>query len=307
MSDTDEFAPIYSKAERLRLLVLQILAGGLIIALSKLWLFPWLRNFSETAACRTVFGVSGTTVLFHGLFVGIPLFVALMLALTLGRRGLKVLREGRTPPSGEKAFRRTRVRRGAQATAAGVMQMLSVVFMLVLATWGGFQAEALLGRLEQQPAKCPAMDKASWEPLLERLAPWVLGTGSTLGLSAEPMSLACPQVMAHAPIKEQHPGWLVYSNDPLRLSGADIAYVVDSHLEATLEPDAVTALNDANLSTASVFRLGKHRGKGPFSLVCHYGVHAQLSRVIPKGVNECTLVRHGRFDDQDGEFGMSCS
>jgi hypothetical protein len=133
-----------------------------------------------------------------------------------------------------------------------------------------------------------------------------IGMCPQVTLSEELASLECPPIMAHEPLKEQHPGWFVYSNRPLRLSGADIAYVVDSHYEATLEPDRVNQLNDDSLSTSSVFQLAKHRSRKPFSLVCHYGVHAQLSRTIPEGIVECIVVHHGRFGDEQGEFKVSC-
>jgi hypothetical protein len=144
-----------------------------------------------------------------------------------------------------------------------------------------------------------------------RLALIVLSAASNSAMSqsagpAENGKISCPAVMAHAPLKDEHRGWNVYSNKPLRLSGADLAYTVDSHLEATLDPDRVDRLNDELWSTASVFQMTKHRRKGPFMLVCHYGVHAQLSRAVPKQVAECVVVRHGRFGPEEGEFEVVC-
>jgi hypothetical protein len=127
----------------------------------------------------------------------------------------------------------------------------------------------------------------------------------SVAASVEKITLACPPVMAHLPVKEDYPGWAVYSNKPLRLTGADIEFVVESHLEATLDPDRTTRLNDADLSTVSVFNLLKHRSDKPFTLACHYGDHAQLSRSIPDSFTECTIVQHGRITD-DGEFKVFC-
>jgi hypothetical protein len=112
--------------------------------------------------------------------------------------------------------------------------------------------------------------------------------------------------MAHVPVAEEHPGWAIYSNKPLRLSGADFGYTVDTHLESTLDPDRVDRLNDENLSTASVFQLAKHRRQSPFKLFCQYGIHAMLTRTIPKDVAECLVVHHGRFGPEEGEFKVLC-
>jgi hypothetical protein len=119
--------------------------------------------------------------------------------------------------------------------------------------------------------------------------------------------LECPNVMAHTVDRKQHSGWSIYSNMPVRLTGADIQYVVDEHLEAALEPDQIKYLNDENLSTAKVFQFMRHLGLEGLSLVCHYGVHAQLTKAIPASVRKCTIVHHGRFDEtREGEFKVFC-
>ena len=124
--------------------------------------------------------------------------------------------------------------------------------------------------------------------------------------TADKPTLACPPVMEHVPVKKAHPGWSIYSNKPLRLSGADIAFVSGGHYDSTLDPDRTRPMNDRNLSTESVFDLSKHQRDRPFSLVCHYSVHAQLSRTIPDTVSVCTVVQHGRVDADESEFEAFC-
>lgn len=110
--------------------------------------------------------------------------------------------------------------------------------------------------------------------------------------------LACPTVMVHRADPDAHPGWTIYSNDPLRLSGADFLFVVDGHLEATLDPDEVRVLHDENQTEIRVFRVARHRRKGPFTLLCEYGEHAQLIRPLPTQIEECTVVRRQAFGDE---------
>jgi hypothetical protein len=50
-------------------------------------------------------------------------------------------------------------------------------------------------------------------------------------------ALECPAVLATKVIAEKYREWSVYSNDPLRLTCADIAYYVDND-DATLDSDA---------------------------------------------------------------------
>ena len=121
----------------------------------------------------------------------------------------------------------------------------------------------------------------------------------------ESNALECPPVLATKVLAEKHPGWSIYDNDPLRLTGADIQYAANNE-DATLNPDEVRELNDANLSIVQVFRLKAHRRAKDASLVCHYGVHAQLSRTIPQQTAECRVVQHRQFGPEQFEFEASC-
>jgi hypothetical protein len=119
------------------------------------------------------------------------------------------------------------------------------------------------------------------------------------------VALECPPVLATRVLAEEHRGWSIYSNDPLRLTGADIAYVVNNE-GATLNPDATRYLSDENLSEVQIFRLAVHPEVTKPWLVCHYGVHAELSRELPRGAVECKIVQHQRFGPQQFEFEASC-
>lgn len=118
--------------------------------------------------------------------------------------------------------------------------------------------------------------------------------------------LECPPILASTVSAEKYPGWFIYSNDPLRLTGADIAYVSDNE-DATLDPDTTRHLDDTNLSVVTVFRLSEHpEAKNPM-LVCHYGTHAELSRAIPPGATACSIIQHRQFDElKEAEFIASC-
>ena len=119
------------------------------------------------------------------------------------------------------------------------------------------------------------------------------------------VALKCPSVLATSVLAQKHRGWSIYSNDPLRLTGADIAIAVENE-EGWLDPDETKHLSDENLSVVHTFRLAKHRDIKNPSLVCHYGVHAELSRELPRGAVECEVVQHQRFGPKEFEFEASC-
>ena len=135
-----EFAEQYTKAEAIRLVVIGTLAGALVVVVSKAWLFPSLREFVAAAPCTTVFGIQGLTVLWYGLFVGMPLSTAMLVGAIFGWRGYKILRDERFPPLREKVGRPTRIRKGAQARLIAYLHLAAFLPLLALAVWGAFQA-----------------------------------------------------------------------------------------------------------------------------------------------------------------------
>jgi hypothetical protein len=145
--------------------VIGTLAGALIIIFSKAWLFPWIREFAISAPCRKIWGIEGLTVLWYGVFVGLPLFNALLIIATLGWRGYKILRDGQFPPIKEKVSRPIRIRRGSRAKLIGYMHMSLCLPLLALAIWGGFQAEELATTMRPKAGACAA------SPAVERNAP----------------------------------------------------------------------------------------------------------------------------------------
>lgn len=121
-----------------------------------------------------------------------------------------------------------------------------------------------------------------------------------------PSTLVCPGVFKTKVVESEHKGWNVYSNNPLRLTGADISYFCDNE-ECTLNPDETRHLNDDRLSTTQIFRLADHREAWKPILVCEYGVHAMLSREIPAHLTLCTVTHHARFDEtKEFEFEAVC-
>ncbi|WP_374673274.1 hypothetical protein [Ideonella sp.] len=155
-----EFAPEYTPTERLRRAATGIAGGGLAV-LAVQWFLRWLQDVSATAHCHTVLGFSGTAVLLHGALVGLPLLAAAVLALTVGRRGYRIVRQGRTPPEGEKVFRRTPVVHGPRARLLGGVQLFAAVPLVLLAAWGAWHARS---GLATEQLRSPSIAQAHRPP-----------------------------------------------------------------------------------------------------------------------------------------------
>lgn len=149
------FAQEYTAAERLRILLIGAVAGAGVIFAAKTWVLPWFQAFVSNAPCRTLFGVNGLTVLWYGLFVGIPLHVALLAMLVFGWRGYKTLRDRQYPPAKEKVLRPTKIRTGQRARLIAYLHFSAFIPFLALAIWGGFQADQMSGTVMPKNTVCP--------------------------------------------------------------------------------------------------------------------------------------------------------
>ncbi len=165
MQTEPEFAEQYTKAEAIRIVIIGTLAGALVVVASKAWLFPWFREFVAAAPCITVFGIQGLTVLWYGVFVGIPLHAAILVAALFGWRGYKILRDDRFPPLKEKVSRPTRIRKGSQARLIGYLHLAAFLPPLALAVWGAFQAAKMTEMTRPKIGVCTP------SPMAEKIAP----------------------------------------------------------------------------------------------------------------------------------------
>jgi hypothetical protein len=151
-----EYAPLYTRSERLRFAIPGLVLGATLILLGKYWLSPWFSQFVASAPCSNVMGVRAVVILWYGLFVALPLFGSLLVGYALGMHGYRILRDGQAPPLNQKVFRPTRIMRGSVAKRIGYLQLFAFVPFLVIATWGSFQAADLVKQKTYQPAKCAA-------------------------------------------------------------------------------------------------------------------------------------------------------
>ena len=156
MDGSPEFAAQYSKAERVRFIALGAMVGAVLIFAGKLWLFPWLREFASSAQCRSVLGINGVTALWYGVFAGLPLIAAVVVACTVGLRGFRILRDGQVPPLREKAFRRIQIRRGPRAQVIGYLHAMAFIPFFAISLWGCVQAAALSKQALHEPVGCTA-------------------------------------------------------------------------------------------------------------------------------------------------------
>jgi hypothetical protein len=98
--------------------------------------------------------VDGVSLLFYGMFVGVPLLVALLGTLFGGVQGLRVLRSGQCPYPGAKVLQRRRILRGWRARLIGWLQLLAPLGLVGVAIWGAGAAGEMIGMYASPPPPC---------------------------------------------------------------------------------------------------------------------------------------------------------
>lgn len=149
------YAPLYSKRERIRLALKLALVFGPLFLIGHYWFVPRVGEYARYANCYRYGEFSGVEVLLYGMFVGIPLSTALLVALLFGPRSLRVIRAGQDPLPGEKVLRKTRYRYGRMAWLTPIYTVLFVIFFIGVAIWGAAQAK----QINREPAPCSEQQK----------------------------------------------------------------------------------------------------------------------------------------------------
>lgn len=154
-----QYAPQYTRAERLRKVVPMGALALLAIFLLHTFFFPWFNEFSANAHCRSLWGISGTTVVFYSALVLVPILVFIFVALSIVPRALKILASGQYPPPGEKTYHLTRIRTGlaAQAIAWGILALTFACFIFI--AWGIYLAQGFIDKADAAHADlapCPS-------------------------------------------------------------------------------------------------------------------------------------------------------
>ncbi|MFZ9038795.1 MAG: hypothetical protein ACO3DT_12125 [Gammaproteobacteria bacterium] len=141
-----EYAPLYSRKERIRIALMLAVIITPIALISHFWLIPRISAYAEFANCYSYGNMDGLQLLLKVAFVYLPLSFAIFLLLLLGRRCIRIIRARQDPLPGEKVLRPTRYRYGNAALILPAVVLLIVIVITCFAIWGSFQADRL-GRM----------------------------------------------------------------------------------------------------------------------------------------------------------------
>ncbi len=150
----NEFAPEYSKKEKVLLMLKHIAWAIPLILIAKLVFFPWFENYVNNAHCYKYGNITGTEVVFYGLLVGLPLSLVGLLLLLEGSNCIRILQLAQSPLPGEKVFKPTKYVYGFRAKLKPLFIFIVLVLLVGLSINGIYLAKKIIGKVN--PEKVPA-------------------------------------------------------------------------------------------------------------------------------------------------------
>jgi len=139
MSEPIEFAPLYSRNERLTKALPTLAIAALLYWLYHSYFHQWLTWYLETMHCHQFFSLTGIEALWLAIFVGIPMLCAITIAIALLPTGYNTLKDKQYPPIGAKVFQKTKIVKGNKARIKGWMHLLLPLIFVAIACWGYLQ------------------------------------------------------------------------------------------------------------------------------------------------------------------------
>lgn len=139
-----EYAPMYSKSERLRLVTFHFCWLIPAFIIYQYYFLPKFREFMAHAECIEIASTKGMEIIFFGLFVGFPLLTAVIIFIVQGLRAIRAFKAGQYPPPNEKVFQQTAYKYGVKAKLFAAAPFVLIFFLVGFSIWGGYQANILV-------------------------------------------------------------------------------------------------------------------------------------------------------------------
>lgn len=138
-----DYAPEYTKREKIKLIALFMGLGAVLIAAGELWLFPSITRLAEQPHCYSLFGLNGADYLWHLLLIGLPISIFLILAIAMLPMAIKGLIQAQFPPKGYKVFKPTPIRKGMKGQLTAGLLVLVITSPLFIAIYGANQLDKM--------------------------------------------------------------------------------------------------------------------------------------------------------------------
>jgi len=132
----DKFAPEYTKREKIKLIIKELIWAAPLYIACQFWFFDWLSEYSNNANCYFYGTITGVHLVMYGLFVLMPLVFGIILFQLLGKDALQIIKIGQHPLPNKKVFSKTKYIYGNQAKLKGYITIACISAFFIMSIWG---------------------------------------------------------------------------------------------------------------------------------------------------------------------------
>ena len=143
-STTKQYAPIYTKEERIKHFIKHAIWAVPLFLIAQFWFFPFLDDYSKIAHCKKYGSITGTHILLYGVFVVLPVSLALIALLIAGKRNVLIIKLGQDPLPNEKVLSQTEYTNGFKAKFHAYIFFLFILLAFGFAVQGNYVASEIV-------------------------------------------------------------------------------------------------------------------------------------------------------------------
>ncbi|NRB38560.1 MAG: hypothetical protein HRU20_08850 [Pseudomonadales bacterium] len=163
-----KYAPEYTKAEKLRLILKELIWAVPLYLVCEFWFFDWLSEYSKHSNCYFYGPITGLHLVMYGLFFLMPFCFGVISFHLLGKDALRVIKAGQHPLPNKKVFSKTKYVYGNKAKIKGYITVACVSAFFIISAWGITAANKLTSDIK--PCDKPLINSSSLTVANECLA-----------------------------------------------------------------------------------------------------------------------------------------
>jgi hypothetical protein len=130
------FAPEYTKKEKTRLILRELIWAVPVYVTCEFWFFDWLSEYSSNSNCYFYGPITGTHLVMYGLLFLMPFTFGVILVHMIGKDAIETIKLAQHPPPNKKVFQKTKYIYGGKAKFKGFLILFCILPLFIISVWG---------------------------------------------------------------------------------------------------------------------------------------------------------------------------
>lgn len=132
----DRLAPEYTKREKVRLILKELIWVAPLYLICEFWFFDWLAIYSKNSNCYFYGSITGVHLVMYGLLFLMPFTFGIFFYHILGKGAIQTIKLAQHPLPNKKVFHKTKYVYGNKAKLKGLIVLACVSSFFIISIWG---------------------------------------------------------------------------------------------------------------------------------------------------------------------------